>query len=176
MKKIVIFSILIATMLTSCQNWFNRHLIDVKAERIEVKTKFNERIKLIQEHDSSINQIINSELSLKEREGFEFLYAYMPLSDLAMHNSNYVLKQVKSSLEAKSFFKWGKKIPSDIFLHFVLPYRINNEYTDSARQVFLAELKGRLEGLSMYDAALEVNHWCHEKVIYKSTDERTSGP
>ncbi|MGE0077043.1 MAG: transglutaminase domain-containing protein [Bacteroidales bacterium] len=176
MKKTLIFSILIATMLTSCQNLFNRHLIDSKAQRDEVTTKFNERIKLIQEHDSDINQIINSELSIKEREGFEFLYVYMPLSDVAMHNSNYVLKQVKSSLEAKSFFKWGKKIPADIFLHFVLPYRINNEYTDSARQVFLAELKGRLEGLSMYDAALEVNHWCHEKVIYKSTDERTSGP
>ena len=25
-------------------------------------------------------------------------------------------------------------------------------------------------------AALEVNHWCHEKVEYKSTDVRTSSP
>jgi hypothetical protein len=30
--------------------------------------------------------------------------------------------------------------------------------------------------MTMYDAALEVNHWCHEHVAYKSTDERTSSP
>lgn len=28
----------------------------------------------------------------------------------------------------------------------------------------------------MYDAVLEVNHWCHEKVIYTPTDIRTSAP
>lgn len=176
MKKIIIFSILLTASLTSCQGWLKRHLIDSKAQRKEVTAQFTQRIKLIQDKDSSITSIINGELSQKEREGFEFLYAYMPLSDMAMHQSSYVLKQVQLSIEAKSHFKWGKKIPSDIFLHYVLPYRINNEYTDSARQVFLSELKPRLNGLSMYNAALEVNHWCHEKVTYKSTDERTSGP
>ncbi|MFY8171940.1 MAG: transglutaminase-like domain-containing protein, partial [Sphingobacteriaceae bacterium] len=29
---------------------------------------------------------------------------------------------------------------------------------------------------SMEAAVLEVNHWCHEKVIYRSTDDRTSSP
>jgi hypothetical protein len=28
----------------------------------------------------------------------------------------------------------------------------------------------------MYQAALEVNHWCHEKVTYRASDERTSAP
>ena len=28
----------------------------------------------------------------------------------------------------------------------------------------------------MYDAVLEVNHWCHEKVIYTPSDARTSSP
>ena len=63
-----------------------------------------------------------------------------------------------------------------IFRHFVLPVRVNNENLDNAREVFRQELMPRVEKLSMYDAVLEVNHWCHEKVIYTPTDIRTSAP
>lgn len=42
--------------------------------------------------------------------------------------------------------------------------------------VFYEELKDRVKGLSLYDAVLEVNHWCHEKVIYTPSDARTSSP
>lgn len=38
------------------------------------------------------------------------------------------------------------------------------------------ELKERIKKRSMKEAVLEVNHWCHEKVTYKSTDGRTSSP
>ncbi len=64
---------------------------------------------------------------------------------------------------------WGDSIPEDIF-HFVLPVRINNENLDESRMVFFDELKRPGEGLSLYDAVLEVNHWCHEKVIYTPSD------
>ena len=71
---------------------------------------------------------------------------------------------------------WGDSIPEDIFRHFVLPVRINNENLDESRMVFFDELKDRVKGLSLYDAVLEVNHWCHEKVIYTPSDGRTSSP
>ena len=71
---------------------------------------------------------------------------------------------------------WGDSIPDDIYRHFVLPIRINNENIDSSRVVFYEELKDRVKGLSMYDAVLEVNHWCHEKAIYTPSDARTSSP
>lgn len=114
--------------------------------------------------------------SKQEAEALKFLVAYMPLSDITMHSGKYVQEQVKASIDARNFFSWGKQIPNDVFNHFVLPYRINNEYTDDARKIFFEELKNRVKGLSMREAALEVNHWCHEKVTYRSTDERTSGP
>ena len=38
------------------------------------------------------------------------------------------------------------------------------------------ELINRISGLSMKEAALEVNHWCHEKVTYRGADARTSSP
>jgi len=30
--------------------------------------------------------------------------------------------------------------------------------------------------MNITDAALEINHWCHEKVTYQPSDSRTSAP
>ncbi|MGE5428870.1 MAG: transglutaminase-like domain-containing protein, partial [Methylococcaceae bacterium] len=62
------------------------------------------------------------------------------------------------------------------FLHFVLPLRVNNENLDNFREVMYPEIKERIQGMDMKQAALEINHWCHEKVNYRGTDSRTSAP
>lgn len=100
----------------------------------------------------------------------------MPLSDLADYDGDYYLKNARLALLARDTFPWGKNLPEDIFRQFVLPIRVNNENLDGSREVFFAELKERLKGLSMKEAALEVNHWAHEKVTYRGTDVRTSCP
>ena len=71
---------------------------------------------------------------------------------------------------------WGKNVPELLFRHFVVPIRVNNEALDNARSVFYNELKDRIKGMSMMDAIIEVNHWCHEKVTYQPSDARTSAP
>jgi hypothetical protein len=71
---------------------------------------------------------------------------------------------------------WGDSIPEQIFRHFVLPIRVNNEHLDESRMVFFEELKDRVKNMSLHDAILEVNHWCHEKVVYQPSDSRTSAP
>ena len=71
---------------------------------------------------------------------------------------------------------WGKDVQEMILRHFVLPIRVTNENLDTSRVVFYEELKPRGENLSMKDAILEVNHWCHEKVTYQPSDARTSSP
>lgn len=162
--------------LTACQNNNNKGLISDPDYSDLVHREFLKQKEIAAGRNAELFDVFNQQLTQSEKEGLEFLYAFMPLSDLAMNNGEYYLSQVRSSLEARQFFKWGKEIPEDVFLHFVLPYRVNNEYTDTARQVFFAELKDRIKNMEMADAALEVNHWCHEKVVYKSTDERTSGP
>jgi len=177
MKRVLgISALLLVVLLTSCDSIFNRHLIKDSSKRKEIHEQFLDRVKLVESYDSTILTIINSELTTKEREAFEFLYAYMPLSDLAMHSPEYVLKNARLALKTQKEFRWARKAPADIFLHFVLPYRVNNEYTDNAREVFFEELRDRLKGMDAYQAALEVNYWCHEKVTYQSTDERTCGP
>ena len=105
-----------------------------------------------------------------------FLYAYMPQSDLADYDFEFFEDQVKVALEARNTFSWGKTIPDDIFRHFVVVYRVNNENLDTARSYIFHQLKDRIKDMSMYDAALEVNHWCHECVDYQPADVRTSAP
>ncbi len=120
--------------------------------------------------------VLESDITKQEKQLLGFLYAYMPLSDMADYSSEFFLEQVRYSLKARKAFKWGSKIPNDIFLHFVVPYRVNNENPDSARKVFYHELKPRIQHLTMHEAALEINHWCHEKVTYHPSDIRTSAP
>ena len=119
---------------------------------------------------------IRYDLTSYEREALEFLYAYMPLADIADYSGEFHLMNVRASQKAADEMPWGKVIPEDLFRHFVLPVRVNNEHLDSARVVFYEELKNRVKSLSLYDAILEVNHWCHEKAIYTPSDARTSSP
>ena len=105
-----------------------------------------------------------------------FLYAYMPQSDLADYDFEFFEQQVKVAMDARETFSWGKTIPDDIFRHFVVVYRVNNENLDTARSYIFHQLKDRIKNMSMYDAALEVNHWCHEYVDYQPADARTSAP
>lgn len=111
-----------------------------------------------------------------KQDALDFLKAYMPLSDIADYDEAFFDTQVDYAFKARDFFTWGKTIPDDVFRHFVLVYRVNNENLDSSRVVFFEELKDRIKNMSMYDAALEVNHWCHEYVNYKAADGRTSAP
>lgn len=153
-----------------------KHFINDKTYREQVNVDFEKMKTFASGRATQLFGVLTPKLSLEEEEALKFLFAYMPLSDLADYNGNFYLTQVRMSLLARETFSWGKTIPEDIFRHFVLPYRINNENLDSSRVVFFNELKDRVKNLTMSEAALEVNHWCHEKVTYKGTDGRTSAP
>lgn len=114
--------------------------------------------------------------TLTADEALDFLYASMPLPDSVDYPREYWVENIESALRARQEMPWGEKIPEQEWKHFVLPVRVNNEDLDRSRMVFYDELKERVKGLSMADAILEVNHWCHEHVTYKPSDERTSSP
>lgn len=120
--------------------------------------------------------VFRQQLTQEERDALTFFYAYMSVGDITDYSGDFYLENVRSSLSTRKETTWGKTIPDDIFSHFVLPVRINNENLDRARMIFHDELMPRLKGLSMHDAVLEVNHWCHEKVNYQPADARTSAP
>jgi len=112
----------------------------------------------------------------EEKEALTFLYAYMPMADITDYSTSYYLENIRSSFQAKKEMSWGKIVPELLYRHFVLPVRVNNENLDHSRVQFYKELKKRVQGMSMKDAILEVNHWCHEKVTYTPSDARTSSP
>lgn len=112
---------------------------------------------------------------LKERS-LDMLYRYMPMADSANYSRAFFEHNVDMSLKAREEMPWGKSVPEREFLHFVVPVRVNNEALDNHREEFYNELKDRVKGLSMKDAILEINHWCHEKVTYQPSNGRTHSP
>ena len=112
----------------------------------------------------------------QELEALRFLYAYMPLADVTDYTVQFHLDNVRATFAAREQMPWGKDIPDLLFRHFVLPLRVNNEALDMSRPVFFSELKERVRGMSMEEAILEVNHWCHEHVTYQPSDARTLSP
>ena len=113
-------------------------------------------------------------LTRQEGKAVDFLYEYMDLADKGDYSEDFFLANVRVSYQAGKEMGW--RVPKDIFRHFVLPVRVGTERLDSFRIVYYDSLKARVAGMSMREAALEVNHWCHERVTYAPTDSRTSSP
>ncbi|MDE6527786.1 MAG: transglutaminase-like domain-containing protein, partial [Muribaculaceae bacterium] len=120
--------------------------------------------------------VFDTQLTPRQRELLEFLYAYMPLPDMADYSGDFYKENVDLSLRARREMPWGESVPEREFRHFVLPVRVNNENLDMSRREFYESLRHRVRNLSMRDAVLEVNHWCHEHVTYQPSDARTSSP
>ena len=80
--------------------------------------------------------------------GMKYLYSNMPYSDVG----NYTF---------------------DTFLNYVLFHRTNDEEIKPCRTYFWEKIKDRIQGMSMMEAVLEINHWCAGEVMYQGTDMRT---
>jgi len=173
MKFLSICALSVALMFSTLSCTSN-HLISDEAERALVQSDFDNRAASLNQGD--LFKVFEQEMSDQQREALTFLYAYMPLGDITDYSGKFFLENIDYTLKAKEEMPWGKLIPEREFRHFVLPIRVNNENLDSSRKVFYEELKDRVKNLSLHDAVLEVNHWCHEKVVYTPSDARTSSP
>ena len=174
MRKIknLLIAIFVIGFMSSCSN--RDHFISDATQRAEVEKDLQE--KMAQLPNGDLFSIFDLEMPQKEKEALQFLYAYMPLSDITDYPGTFYHKNIMASYTAKEEMPWGKSVPEREFNHFVVPVRINNENLDASRFVFYHELKDRVKDLSMYEAVLEINHWCHEKANYKGSDSRTSSP
>ncbi|MDO3411735.1 transglutaminase domain-containing protein [Saccharibacillus sp. CPCC 101409] len=146
------------------------------AQRAAIEEKFASRRKLAAGRDEELFGIFAGPLSEEEEWALKFLYANMPVNDLADYDGELFLIQVRHALEMRSRMPWGAAVPDELFLHYVLPVRINNERLEDYRSVIAAELADRVSGLSMTDAVLETNYWCYEKATYTGSDARTISP
>ncbi|MEG1511966.1 MAG: transglutaminase-like domain-containing protein [Bacteroidales bacterium] len=156
----------------------NQTLKDLKAkvELLKKADAFSGAAKLaIKIEDNLLGNSMCNGLSKEEVESLRFLFAYMPINDMAEMSYDYFVKVTKEAYATKSL-PWGTKVNDELFRHFVLPPRVNNETLDNSRELFAKELLPRIKNLNMYDAVIEVNHWCREKIVYEPTDGRTTPP
>ncbi|HKM43373.1 MAG TPA: transglutaminase-like domain-containing protein, partial [Limnochordia bacterium] len=147
-----------------------------EAELSIIKDRLAEKKALAKNQDEALFGVFDGSLCPEEQVALEFLYAFMPLIELADYEGDLFLEHVRHSLRAIKEAPWGSKVSGELFLHYILPYRISNERIEDFRPYFWNELFDRVKGLSMADAILEVNHWCHEKATYVASDPRTLSP
>ena len=150
------------------------HFMTDKAYREAVHADYEARMAANDSALARVATLPGDALQPDEREALEFLYAYMPLADVTDYPASYYVDQVRATFRIREEMGW--KVPEREFRHFVLPIRVNNENLDTARVVFNREIAPRVKGMSMQEAILEVNHWCHEKMTYQPSDARTSSP
>lgn len=124
----------------------------------------------------------------EELADYRFLLACLPLGDFPTITSDVLLQNIQLARAARKRFPWGYSYNDTLYRHFVLPLQISQEPFLSHRIIhesydllpgwreFLDELTPRVAGLTMSDAALEVNHWCREKATYRPTDARDQDP
>lgn len=164
------------TVMAALLSCSNRHLIADKSSRSIVFDDYRARAERFGSVRSDLFSIARTTDNVARREAVCFLLAYMPLSDLAVYEPGYLTAHVDAALRSRAEMPWGPTVPSDLFLNFVLPPRVNNENPDEFRLVTYDELKDRVRGLAALEAALEINRWCQEKVAYQPSDSRTSSP
>ena len=169
MKKQYGWVVLLLLMLTACTS-DNKHFISDGDYWQQVAADFEAKVALVGGQFYTPAEAI----SVQEQEALQFLYAYMPIADMTDYSTDYYLDNVRMSFKAQQEMSWGKQVPELLFRHFVLPIRVNNENLDTFRHDCYEELKERVKGLSMQEAILEVNHWCHEHVTYRPSDARTT--
>lgn len=118
-----------------------------------------------------------AQLPVQQRPAAEFLIRNMPEVDLAQITGAQLRDNVELAYRTRDLFPWNRQIPDDVFLHYVLPYRVTQEPVSDWRAMFFDSLYPRVKSCtSMTHLALEVNKWCGERVKYKPNAPRDQGP
>ncbi len=111
------------------------------------------------------------------RRAMEFLRDHLPDSDLDCYPFSLFLRFADHALALRDEAPWCGALEWELFAHYVLFPRVNDEDLSFHRALFHAALWPRVEGLSSAeDRVLEVNRWCCEHASYQAQDERTASP
>ncbi|UNK18223.1 transglutaminase domain-containing protein [Paenibacillus sp. N3/727] len=142
----------------------------------QIDRKFRKKQLIARARQHELFDIFQEDLTEEEIWALKYFYAYMPVNDMADYDGSLFLSHVRQTLEIRKRMPWGERVPDHLFLHFVLPYRVNTENIEDSRGILYNELSERTRDLSMADAILETNYWCHEKATYIGSDQRTISP
>lgn len=162
----------IPSMGTEQEVWRN---MLTQEQRQQLSQKYEHVKQLAAGREQQLFQVMDS-CTEDEAICMQYLFAHMPISDLANYDGELFLKFVKHALRIRNMVPWGHEMDDEVFLNYVLQYRINSENVEFYSETFFKELFPRINGLDLYKAIVTVNYWCLEKATYQSTDIRTASP
>lgn len=139
-----------------------------------IEQKFQAKKQLARSREQQLFHVFEHELTAEEAWALKLLFAYMPANDLADYNGELFFNHVRTMLQIRRDMPW--QVPDHLFLHFVLPYRVNTENIEEHRHIIHEQLAERTRNLPMKEAILEANYWCHEVATYIGSDLRTISP
>ena len=117
------------------------------------------------------------QLSPDRRRAMEFLLTHLPESDLDCYPFSLFLRFADHALALRQQAPWCAGLEEELFLHYVLFPRVNDEDLSFHRALFHDALWERISALSSQEErVLEVNRWCHEEASYQFQDDRTASP
>jgi hypothetical protein len=125
--------------------------------------------KALKRSGKNVEELIGAirELGQKYSEGIAFLLANMPRKDLKRLTKGFLVENVKYAYLAKEEFPWGRELPKEIFLNYVLPYANIHEKRDRWRKDFYERFKEIAQGCKdPAEVVYKLNKWVKRKVKY----------
>ena len=118
-----------------------------------------------------------SDLAPDRLRAMEFLYTHLPESDLDCYPPQLFLQFADQALSLRGEAPWCAELEEEIFCHYVLFPRVNDEDLSFHRGIFFEALWPRVRDIpDAGERVLEVNRWCHENASYQLQDDRTASP
>lgn len=102
-----------------------------------------------------------------------FLLDNLPPADRLSMSAQDLAENLDYAFLARETMPWGKTLPWDIFLHYVLPHRTSQEPFKPHRAMLFGELAPLCATAgSMEEALMSVGKWCAERAEYRPTSRR----
>ncbi len=109
---------------------------------------------------------------VEQREALAFLLVHMPPADLQAVKADFLLENIDYAYRARKAVSWGKDLPDELFLNYVVPYANVNERRDNWRKDFFEKFSPAIkECKTPGGAALVLNKavFAETKVKYHPT-------
>ncbi len=157
MKNFLLFFLVFLSVLTIIPSGFAKepNVLDLvpQADKLSIKRALRVAGPSAGELKKAI-QTVEGE----QRAGMIFLITNMPDHDLRALTADFLLDNVRYAYQIRQELPWGKTIPNDIFLNYVLPYVSVNERRDNWRPDFYQRfLKTAQEAATLEKAVAKLN-------------------
>jgi pimeloyl-ACP methyl ester carboxylesterase len=92
--------------------------------------------KALSQADTNRTEILKAlqEVPKAQRDGMQFLVENMPRQDIQSLSASFLLENVSEAYKSRGEFSWGKTIPDELFLNYILPYANINEKREAWRK------------------------------------------